>query len=132
MLKYWLSVPLIGITLILVACSESPNSSAGVLMKSDGGLVTIKLEQAGGHGAIEVYLIGLKGVGLDFHGGLFSIFERRAVAEGQCTGPATCRTQLRVAPGELAGGIRVVWTAKDLPDREFSVASAYTLSLIHI
>ncbi len=47
MLKYWLSVPLIGITLILAACSESPNSSGGVLMSKGGG-GDITLEPVGG------------------------------------------------------------------------------------
>ena len=65
MLKYWLSVPLIGITLILVACSESPNSSGGVLMsRSDGEGFNITDEPVGG-GGLGTYQLWLPSVDSD-------------------------------------------------------------------
>jgi len=121
MLKYWLSVPLIGITLILVACSESPTSSGGVVMSKGegGGMITINVEQTGGHGAIEVYSIP------DCED---CASDRIAVAQGQCTGPASCNASITVTGAEAADGIKVVWSAKHLPGKDFYLASAYTCS----
>ena len=115
MLKYWLSVLLIGITLILVACSESPTSSGGVVMSKGegGGMITINVEQRGGHGAIEVYLAS---------GG-----KRIAVAQGQCTGPDTCKETIQTGAG-AADGIRVVWSAKNLGPMDYYMSSAYACS----
>ena len=118
MLKYWLSVLLIGITLILVACSESPTSSGGVVMSKGegGGQITINVEQTGGHGAIELYLAS------DLTN------TRIAVAEGQCTGPDSCNDSIQVPYASTADGIRVVWSAKHLGQKDYYLASAYTCS----
>jgi len=118
MLKYWLSVPLIGITLILVACSESPTSSGGVVMSKGegGGQITINVEQTGGVGAIELYLAS------DLTN------TRIAVAEGQCTGPDSCNASITVAANKAAEGIKVVWSAGHLPGKDYYLASAYTCS----
>jgi hypothetical protein len=117
MLKYWLSVPLIGITLILVACSESPTSSGGVVMSKGegGGQITINVEQTGGHGAIELYLAD-------------DLSNRIAVAEGQCTGDDSCNASITVAANKAAEGIKVVWSAKHLGQKDYYLASAYTCS----
>ena len=121
MLKYWLSVPLIGITLILVACSESPTSSGGVVMSKGegGGQITINVEQTGGHGAIEVYSIP------DCED---CASDRIAVAQGQCTGADSCNASITVTGAEAADGIKVVWSAKNLGQKDYYLASAYSCS----
>ena len=118
MRKYWLSVPLIGIALILVACSESPTSSGGVVMSKGegGGQITINVEQTGGVGAIQVYSVA------DSHLG------RIAVAEGQCTGPDSCNDSIQVPYASTADGIRVVWSAGHLPGKQYYMSTAHTCS----
>ena len=78
-----------------------------------GGMITINVEQRGGHGAIEVYLAS---------GG-----KRIAVAQGQCTGPDTCKETIQTGAG-AADGIRVVWSAKNLGPMDYYMSSAYACS----
>ena len=122
MLKYWLSVPLIGITLLLAACSDGPSSSGGVtLYKGGGGPFTLTVENQGGHGAIEVCfddVLPCTGI------------HRIAVAQGQCkAGVGSCTAYaLNLSKNTAADGFKVVWSAKHTGTQQSYLATAYTCS----
>ena len=122
MLKYWLSVPLIGITLLLAACSDGPSSSGGVtLYKGGGGPFTLTVENQGGHGAIEVC------------SNRFSDHctnkTRLGVAQGQCgAGVKGCTTTIESTKSEVANGLKVVWSALNTGTQQSYLATAYTCS----
>ena len=123
MLKYWLSVPLIGITLLLAACSDGPSSSGGVtLYKGGGGPFTLTVENQGGHGAIEVC------------SNRFPVLpctntNRIAVAQGQCgAGVKGCTTTIESTKSEAADGFKVVWSALNTGTQQSYLSTAYTCS----
>ena len=123
MLKYWLSIPLIGITLLLAACSDGPSSSGGVtLYKGGGGPFTLTVENQGGHGAIEVC------------SNRFPVLpctniHRIAVAQGQCgAGVEGCTTTIVSTKSEAADGFKVVWSALNTGTQQSYLATAYTCS----
>ena len=121
MLKYWLSVPLIGITLLLAACSDGPSSSGGVtLYTGGGGPFTLTVENQGGHGAIEVCLDD---------GQACTNTNRIAVAQGQCkAGVGSCTQTIVSTKSEVADGLKIVWSAGHTgPDQSY-LATAYTCS----
>ena len=122
MLKYWLSVPLIGITLLLAACSDGPSSSGGVtLYKGGGGPFTLTVENQGGHGAIEVCSNRLSGHCTNE--------TRIAVAQGQCgAGVEGCTTTIIVPKSFAADGFKVVWSAGHTGTQQSYLATAYTCS----
>ena len=121
MLKYWLSVPLIGITLLLAACSDGPSSSGGVtLYKGGGGPFTLTVENQGGHGAIEVCLDD---------GQACTNTNRIAVAQGQCkAGVGSCTQTIVSTKSEVANGLKIVWSAKHTGTQQSYLSSAYSCS----
>jgi hypothetical protein len=121
MLKYWLSVPLIGITLLLTACSDGPSSSGGVtLYTGGGGPFTLTVENQGGHGAIEVCLDD---------GQACTNTNRIAVAQGQCkAGVGSCTQTIETTKSEVANGLKIVWSALHTGPNQSYLATAYTCS----
>ena len=121
MLKYWLSVPLIGITLLLAACSDGPSSSGGVtLYTGGGGPFMLTVENQGGHGAIEVCLDD---------GQACTNTNRIAVAQGQCkTGVGSCTQTIVSTKSEVANGLKIVWSALHTGPNQSYLATAYTCS----
>jgi len=121
MLRYLLAIPLIGITLLLAACSESPSSSGGVTLYSGaGGPFTVNVENRGGHGAIEVCV--------NSPDQPCTAATRIAVAEGQCGGPASCKGSATIDKSIAAQGLKIVWTAGHVGTEQSYLASAYSCS----
>ena len=123
MLRYLLAIPLIGITLLLAACSDGPSSSGGVtLYKGGGGPFTLTVENQGGHGAIEVCLDDVLPC-TNIHPHCSST---RTVQGGGWKLHST--TIEIIAKSEAADGFKVVWSALHTGTQQSYLATAYTCS----